>query len=64
MRWKTRPPLPCIFGGITTIHEKDRAAFDRLWDGQYLGFKAASHKDNEGSLELQRFVDQLRRRRS
>ncbi|HKA79254.1 MAG TPA: phosphonate ABC transporter substrate-binding protein [Xanthobacteraceae bacterium] len=53
-----------IRDAFLTIREKDRAAFDRLWDGQYLGFKAASHKDYEGSLELQRFVDQLRRRRS
>ena len=45
-------------------YEKDRAAVERLWDGQYLGFKAASHKDYEGSVELQRFVDQLRRQRS
>jgi phosphonate transport system substrate-binding protein len=43
---------------------KDRVAVERLWDGQYLGFKAASHNDYEGSVELQRFVDQLRRQRS
>jgi phosphonate transport system substrate-binding protein len=53
-----------IRDAFLAVYEKDRAAFDRLWDGQYLGFKAASHKDYEGSLELQRFVDQLRRRRS
>jgi phosphonate transport system substrate-binding protein len=53
-----------IRDAFLAVYEKDRAAFDRLWDGQYLGFKAASQKDYEGSLELQRFVDQLRRRRS
>jgi phosphonate transport system substrate-binding protein len=42
---------------------KDRAAIDRLWGGQYVGFKPATDQDYEASIELLRFIDQLRRRR-
>jgi phosphonate transport system substrate-binding protein len=41
----------------------DKAAVEHLSDGQYLGFRATSHVEYEASIELQRFVDQLRRRR-
>ncbi|MBN8945271.1 MAG: phosphonate ABC transporter substrate-binding protein [Rhizobiales bacterium] len=44
--------------------QKDKAAFDRLSDGKDLGFKQVSHADYEIMIELQRFVDGLRRART
>jgi phosphonate transport system substrate-binding protein len=44
--------------------KKDKAAFDRLSDGKDLGFKPVTVKDYETVIELQRFVDSLRRARS
>jgi phosphonate transport system substrate-binding protein len=43
---------------------KARAAFDRLSDGKDLGFRRVTHKDYEPVVELQKFVDELRRRRA
>lgn len=43
---------------------KAKAAFDRLSDGKDLGFHPVTHKDYETIVELQKFVDQLRRARS
>lgn len=42
----------------------DKAAFDRLSDGKDLGFKAVTHADYQTIVELQDFVDQLRKKRS
>ena len=42
----------------------DKAAFDKLSDGKDLGFQAVTHKDYESVVELQDFVDQLRKKRS
>ena len=42
----------------------DKAAFDKLSDGKDLGFKAVTHKDYQPVVELQDFVDQLRKQRS
>jgi len=44
--------------------QKDKAAFDRLSDGKDRGFHAVTVKDYETIVELQRFVDSLRRSRS
>jgi phosphonate transport system substrate-binding protein len=44
--------------------QKDKAAYDRLSDGQDLGFKPVTHQDYEPIVELQKFVDGLRRRRA
>jgi phosphonate transport system substrate-binding protein len=44
--------------------QKAKAAFDRLSDGKDLGFKAVTHRDYEPIVELQKFVDDMRRRRS
>jgi phosphonate transport system substrate-binding protein len=43
--------------------KKDKVAFDKLSDGKDLGFKTVSHKDYQSAVELQTFVDDLRRRR-
>ncbi|QCI63922.1 phosphonate ABC transporter substrate-binding protein [Phreatobacter stygius] len=41
-----------------------KAAFDRLSDGKDLGFHAVTHRDYEPIVELQKFVDQMRRART
>jgi phosphonate transport system substrate-binding protein len=43
---------------------KAKPAFDRLSDGKDLGFHAVTHRDYETIVELQKFVDQMRRARS
>lgn len=42
--------------------QKDKAAFDKLSDGKDLGFQPVTHKDYESVVELQKFVDGLRRK--
>ena len=43
---------------------KDKVAFDRLSDGQKLGFHPAMTKDWDGTIELIKFVDNLRKRKA
>jgi phosphonate transport system substrate-binding protein len=43
---------------------KDKAAFDRLSDGQKKGFHPATTKDWDGTIELIRFVDALRKKKA
>lgn len=43
---------------------KDKAAFDRLSDGQKKDFNAATTKDWDGMIELIKFVDSLRKRKA
>ncbi len=42
----------------------DKTAFDRLSDGKDLGFHAVTHADYKTIVDLQEFVDQLRKQRS
>ncbi len=42
---------------------RNKAAFDRLSDGKSPGFAPAQHSDYQVTIELQQFVDNLRRRR-
>jgi phosphonate transport system substrate-binding protein len=41
---------------------KGKAAFDKLTDGKSPGFAPAAHSDYQVTIELQKFVDSLRRR--
>jgi phosphonate transport system substrate-binding protein len=43
---------------------KDKEAFDRLSDGQKLGFHAATTKDWDGTVDLIKFVDALRKKKA
>jgi len=43
---------------------KDKAAFDRLSDGQKKGFHAATTKDWDATIDLIRFVDALRKKKA
>jgi phosphonate transport system substrate-binding protein len=53
-----------ILGAFMDAPKADKAAFDKLSDGKDLGFKAVSHADYETIVELQAFVDELRKKRS
>lgn len=43
---------------------KDKAAFDKLSDGQKKGFNPATTKDWDGTVELIKFVDSLRKKKA
>jgi len=43
---------------------KDKAAFDKLSDGQKKGFNPATTKDWDGTIELIKFVDSLRKKKA
>lgn len=43
---------------------KDKAAFDRLSDGQKKGFHPATTKDWDGTIDLIKFVDSLRKKKA
>ncbi|MBR1137263.1 MULTISPECIES: phosphonate ABC transporter substrate-binding protein [Bradyrhizobium] len=43
---------------------KDKAAYDRLFDGQRKGFNPATTKDWDGTIDLIKFVDSLRKKAS
>ena len=43
---------------------KDKAAFDRLSDGQKKGFNPATTKDWDGMIDLIKFVDNLRKKKA
>lgn len=42
--------------------KKDKAAFDRLFDGKAPGFAPMKHEDYKVTIELQAFVDNLRKK--
>ncbi len=65
--WLTALPADAkaaILKAFVEAPQKDKAAFDRLSDGKDLGFKQVSHQDYVPVVELQKFVDQMRRARS
>ncbi len=43
--------------------KNDKATFDRLTDGKSPGFAPAQHSDYQVTIELQKFVDDLRKKR-
>jgi phosphonate transport system substrate-binding protein len=45
-------------------HKKDKAAFDRLSDGKDLAFVPVSHKDYLEFIELNKYLEELRRKKS
>jgi len=53
-----------ILKAFVDAPKADKAAFDRLSDGKDRGFQIVSHKDYVSAIELQDFVDQLRKKRS
>jgi len=53
-----------IAKAFTEAPTKDKAAFDRLSDGQKKGFHPATTKDWDGTIELIKFVDALRKKKA
>jgi phosphonate transport system substrate-binding protein len=53
-----------IAKAFTEAPTKDKAAFDRLSDGQKKAFNAATTKDWDGMIDLIRFVDNLRKKKA
>jgi phosphonate transport system substrate-binding protein len=53
-----------IAKAFTEAPAKDKAAFDRLSDGQKKGFNPATTKDWDGTIELIKFVDALRKKKA
>ena len=45
-------------------HKKDKAAFDKLSDGKDLAFVPVGHKDYLEFIELNKYLEQLRRKKS
>ncbi len=59
-----QPLKDAIKKAFVDAPKADKAAFDKLSDGKDLGFKPVSHADYVTMVELQDFVDQLRKKRS
>ncbi len=53
-----------IADAVFNVHQRDKAAFDKVNDGQRLPYQATSHKDYEPVVELIKFVDTLRKKRT
>ena len=53
-----------ISKAFTESPTKDKAAFDRLSDGQKKGFHPATTKDWDGTIDLIKFVDNLRKKKA
>jgi len=53
-----------IAKAFTDAPARDKAAFDRLSDGQKKGFHPATTKDWDGTIELIKFVDALRKKKA
>ena len=65
--WLTSLPQPlkdAIRQAFMEAPKADKVAFDKLSDGKDLGFKQVTHADYQSAVELQEFVDQLRKKRS
>ena len=59
-----QPLKDAILKAFVDAPTADKVAFDRLSDGKDLGFKPVTHADYVTMVELQDFVDQLRKKRS
>ncbi|MBX9946470.1 MAG: phosphonate ABC transporter substrate-binding protein [Reyranella sp.] len=53
-----------IADAFYNANKKDKAAFDRLSDGKDLGFVPVSHKDYLEFIELNKFLEELRRKKT
>ncbi len=65
--WLTSLPADAkaaILKAFLEAPQKDKAAFDRLSDGKDRGFQKVTHQDYIPVVDLQKFVDQMRRARS
>jgi phosphonate transport system substrate-binding protein len=49
---------------ILEVAEKDKAAFDKIYEGKQKPFEAVTHKDYEPVVDLIKFVDSIRKAKS
>ncbi len=49
---------------VLELATKDKAAFDKIYEGKQLPFEAVDHKAYEPVVELIKFVDSLRKTKS
>lgn len=59
-----QPLKDAIAKAFVDAPKADKVAFDKLSDGKDLGFKAVTHADYQTIVELQAFVDELRKKRT
>jgi phosphonate transport system substrate-binding protein len=49
---------------VLELATKDKAAFDKIYEGKQLPFAEVDHKAYEAVIELTRFVDSIRKQKS
>jgi phosphonate transport system substrate-binding protein len=49
---------------VLEIAQKDKAAFDAIYEGKQQPFQEVTHKEYEPVIELIKFVDDLRKKKS
>jgi phosphonate transport system substrate-binding protein len=52
-----------IADAFYNAHKKDKAAFDKLSDGKDLAFVPVGHKDYLEFIELNKYLEELRRKK-
>ena len=63
--WKSADLMSTVTGvSHADAPTKDKAAFDRLSDGQKQGFHPATTKDWDATVDLIKFVDNLRKKKA
>jgi phosphonate transport system substrate-binding protein len=53
-----------VKSAVLELATKDKAAFDKIYEGKQLPFEAVTHKEYEPVVELIKFVDSLRKAKS
>jgi phosphonate transport system substrate-binding protein len=51
-----------IRNAVLNVHTRDKAAFDRIFEGKQGPLQPVTHKEYEPIIELNTFIDQLRKR--
>ena len=49
---------------VLDLATKDKAAFDKIYEGKQLPFQPVDHKEYAAVIELMKFVDNLRKTKS
>jgi phosphonate transport system substrate-binding protein len=52
-----------IKAAFLEMPQRDKSVLDRMTDGKSAGFGEMKHSDYEVTIQLQKFVDDLRKRR-
>jgi phosphonate transport system substrate-binding protein len=49
---------------ILEVADRDKAAFDKIYEGKQKPFEAVTHKEYEPVVDLIKFVDSIRKQKS